>query len=198
MFVLKQFKLCFARWEPPPLAGEDTALDLQDIVFVLAALMCLISACVIVTRRNPVYAVIAMLPLFVGMATLFVLLKAPFLAAMQIMVYGGAILVVFLFVIMLINLRPEELKDDFAFGSYFLTAVGAGLMAGLMASFIKSGVPVGSKLEAAFAKAPPAAFGSIENISMPLFQEHIVPFELASVLIMVAVLGAVILSKRRV
>lgn len=185
---------------------------MTDFVFVLSGLVCLGSACAIVTRKNPVYSVIFMLPFFLGMAMLFVLLQAPFLAAMQMMVYGGAILVVFLFVIMLINLRPEELRDDFDFGGYFVPAIMGGLLGGLILSFALAGIPADSPLAKAFdapigvqkeghelvvAKDAPA-FGSLGSLSMPLFREYIVPFELTSILIVVAILGAVILAKKKV
>ncbi|MCW8131854.1 MAG: NADH-quinone oxidoreductase subunit J [Planctomycetota bacterium] len=194
-------------------------MDLVDLVFVLSGLLCLGSACAIVTRKNPVYSVICMLPFFIGMTILFVLLSAPFLAAMQMMVYGGAILVVFLFVIMLINLRPEELKDDFSLQAYAPPAIVGGMLGGLILSFVRHGIPAESALDRAFSLpvVPDAnnphlarsmemlgfgghapALGSIESISIPMFKQYVVPFELISLLIVVAVLGAVILAKKRV
>lgn len=183
-----------------------------DVVFILSGLLCLGSACTIVTRKNPVYSVIFMLPFFLGMTILFILLSAPFLAAMQMMVYGGAILVVFLFVIMLINLRPEEIKDDFSLWTYTPAAAVGGVLGGLILSFVRHGIPDGSPLDKAFREtasndrlmldlgmggvAPP--LGSIESISIPMFKQYVVPFELVSILIVVAVLGAVILAKKRV
>lgn len=190
---------------------------MDDLVFILSGAVCLGSAIAIVTRKNPVYSVIFMLPFFLGMTVLFVLLSAPFLAAMQMMVYGGAILVVFLFVIMLINLRPEELKDDFSFATYGPPVLICGVLGGLLLRFLVQAVPANSPLEQAFAQAVPAerviepplqplpgmgktlpALGSIESLSFPLFQQYVVPFELVSLLIVVAILGAVILAKRRV
>src|SRR3954462_8725892 len=99
-----------------------------DFVFIVAAVVCALSALAIVSQKNPVYSVVYMLPFFLGMTMIFVLLQATFLAAIQMIVYGGAILVVFLFVIMLINLKPEELRDDFAFRPYLFTTVGILLL----------------------------------------------------------------------
>lgn len=187
-------------------------MDSLDVVFILSSLLCLVSACAIVTRKNPVYSVVCMLPFFIGMTILFVLLSAPFLAAMQMMVYGGAILVVFLFVIMLINLRPEDLRDDFSLQTYAPPAIVGGMLGGLILSFVRHGIPEGSALQKAFeapittdrtlhvfglgGRAP--ALGSIDSIAVPLFKQYVVPFELVSLLIVVAVLGAVILAKKRV
>ena len=175
---------------------------MEHAIFLLAGATSFISACVLVSRRNPVYSVIFMLPFFLGLTVIFVLLSAPFLAAMQMMVYGGAILVVFLFVIMLINLRPEELKSDFSTSSYLLPAALAGLLGALVLGFVLTGIPSDSPLEEAFARKVEAAasappFGSIGNLSLPLFQQFLVPFELVSLLIAVAILGVVVLAKKK-
>src|SRR6185295_5265265 len=111
-----------------------------DFVFIVAGAVCVFSALAIVSQKNPVYSVVYMLPFFLGMTTLFVLMQATFLAAIQMIVYGGAILVVFLFVIMLINLKPEELKDDFAAVPYTLTTLGAAMLCGAITVFVRRGV----------------------------------------------------------
>ena len=125
---------------------------MSDLVFVVAGFVCLVSACAIVSQKNPVYSVLCMLPFFIGMAVLFVMLQAPFMAAMQMMVYGGAILVVFLFVIMLINLRPEEIKDDLTLLSYGSSAVLGGLLGGFLLSLVKEGIPAQSDLATKFSE----------------------------------------------
>ena len=177
-------------------------MSASDIIFVISAAVCILSAILIVSQRNPVYSVVYMLPFFLGMTMIFVLLQAPFLAAIQMIVYGGAILVVFLFVIMLINLKPEELRDDFALLPYLASIVGIlllGLGIGLLA---KSGAT--PAMETAFitevvkADAHVPLFGSAESLAGPLFRQHLIPFELASILIVVAMLGAVLLSKKKV
>lgn len=181
-----------------------------DVAFILAAVVCVLSGAAIVSRKNPVYSVVFMLPFFLGMTTLFVLLNAAFLASIQMIVYGGAILVVFLFVIMLINLRPEDLREDFSVVSWFLSCVGAGLLAAVLALFAHKGTT--SDMESSFAKAGitktesgevvtrsnKTVLGSVENVAYPMFEKQMVPFELASFLIVVATLGAVLLSKKRV
>ncbi|MCY3018956.1 MAG: NADH-quinone oxidoreductase subunit J [Planctomycetota bacterium] len=169
---------------------------LPDIIFLVSALVCVASAVAIVSRKNPVYSVVYMLPLFLGMTTIFVLLQATFLAAVQMIVYGGAILVLFLFVLMLINLKPEELRDDFSLVPRVLTTLGAAMLAGVIAVFARRGSTDG--LHHAFARDVDAAFGSVGSLATPLFKELVVPFELASVLIVVAIVGAVLLAKKKV
>jgi NADH-quinone oxidoreductase subunit J len=215
--------------------GRDafSGMELVDIVFAAIAVILIGSALGIVLQKNPVYSVVYMLPFFLGMTTLFVMLQATFLASIQMIVYGGAILVVFLFVIMLINLKPEELKDDFSVRGYALGFVAIGAFIGLIYVAVSQGVPSGistkklatgngsievaENLSTAFAMkieapkppksdvpgapmpAPAPVFGSINDVASPLFKGPIlVPFELASILIVVAMLGAVLLSKKRV
>ena len=185
-----------------------------DFVFIVAAVVCALSALAIVSQKNPVYSVVYMLPFFLGMTTLFVLLQATFLAAIQMIVYGGAILVVFLFVIMLINLKPEELKDDFSAIPWTLTTIGAAMLGAAITVFVRRGVEptvashvvdaagtsqqVADNLNTAFALPLDPSFGTVNSIAAPLFKNQVVPFELASVLIVVAILGAVLLSKKKV
>ena len=178
-------------------------MSASDILFLISAAACILSAILIVSQRNPVYSVVYMLPFFLGMTMIFVLLQATFLAAIQMIVYGGAILVVFLFVIMLINLKPDELRDDFALLPYLASIVAILLLGMGIGLLAKSGAT--ASLEAAFSSEiahDPASrapiFGSAESLAGPLFHQHLIPFELASILIVVAMLGAVLLSKRKI
>ena len=174
-----------------------------DVAFLVSAVVCILTAILIVSQKNPVYSVVYMLPFFLAMTVIFVLLQATFLAAIQMIVYGGAILVVFLFVIMLINLKPEELRDDFAWGPFLTASVATAVLGALMVLFIRHGATAAMEAEFLRPITPDplkagVAFGSIESLATPLFKYQMVPFELASVLIIVAILGAVLLSKRRV
>jgi NADH-quinone oxidoreductase subunit J len=167
-----------------------------DVVFVISALVCAVSAVAIVSRRNPVYSVVYMLPFFLGMTTIFILLQATFLAAIQMIVYGGAILVLFLFVLMLINLKPEELKGDFAAAPYALASLGAAMLAAALGFFGCAGASSG--MQEAFARPADASLGSVAGLAGPLFKLMLVPFELVSILIVAALVGAVLLSKKRI
>ena len=176
---------------------------MADLAFIIAAVVCVVSGVAIVSRKNPVYSVVWMLPFFLAMTSLFVMLDATFLASIQMIVYGGAILVVFLFVIMLINLKPDEIRDDFSTSSWFVSCLGAGLLSAALMLFAVRTTP---EMEQKFAiesaqivaRDNKTTFGSIENIAHPLFEKQMIPFELASVLIVVATLGAVLLSKRKI
>jgi NADH-quinone oxidoreductase subunit J len=167
-----------------------------DTVFLICAAVCILSAVLIVSQKNPVYSVVYMLPFFVSITVVFVLLQAAFLGAIQMIVYGGAILVVFLFVIMLINLKPEELADDFSIWHYSSASVLVGALGALILIYAQRGAT--PEMETAFAKPALAQFGSMESLAAPLFKQQIMPFELVSILIVVAILGAVLLSKKRV
>jgi NADH-quinone oxidoreductase subunit J len=102
----------------------------EDFVFGICAVVTVVSALLVVTRRNPVYSAFWLLPVFLALAIIFVMLLAPFMAAMQVLVYGGAIIVVFLFVIMLLNLGPEDLVSEGGIGRY---VAGFGIAAVLVA-----------------------------------------------------------------
>jgi NADH-quinone oxidoreductase subunit J len=170
---------------------------MADIAFLISAVVTVLCALIIVTRKNPIYSIIFMLPFFLAMSVIFVLLQAAFLAAIQIFIYGGAILVLFLFVVMLINLKSSELRDDFSLWPYVWASLGVGMFAGAVGFFINGGMT--RKLAMAFeAPAKNPFLGSCESLAAPLLKEHLVPFEVVSVLIFVALLGAVILSKKRV
>jgi NADH-quinone oxidoreductase subunit J len=138
----------------------------------------------------------AMLASFLGLAVIYLRLEAPFLAAIHVLVYTGAILVLFLFVIMLLNLKPDELGGEYPLPTRLAIA---GLSAGL---FGLIAFPL-SQDKRAFSPLPAATspdvgdFGSVVRVGTALFRDHALAFELISVLIMVAVFGGVLLAKRK-
>jgi NADH-quinone oxidoreductase subunit J len=161
-----------------------------DPVFAVSAAVTVGAGLGVVTQRNPVHCAISMLACFLGLAVLYLKLAAPFLAAIHVLVYTGAILVLFLFVIMLLNLKPEELGVEYPLKArLFLAALCAGLF-GLLA------LPLVQDTRK-FDDTLPAGFGSVETVGMALFNEYALAFELISVLIMVAVFGGVLLAKRK-
>jgi NADH-quinone oxidoreductase subunit J len=156
-------------------------------VFALAAVLC---AAATVTRRNPIHAALWLLGAFVSMAVLFLLLRAPFLAAMHVLVYTGAILVLFLFVIMLLNLQPEDLAFD-PHPQGRKARVVAALLA-LAAAGLVVATFIGSPRE--FPEAPDR-FGSLDEIGRVIFDAYVLPFELVAVLILAATVGALVLGR---
>jgi len=162
-----------------------------DPVFAAAALVTLGAALLTVSLRNPVHAAISMLAAFLGLAVIYLRLGAPFLAAIHVLVYTGAILVLFLFVIMMLNLKPDELGVEYPLKTRALIALMCG---GLFAAIALPLLQDERKLQ----QAPvPADFGGVEAVGTKLFTEYAFAFELISVLIMVAVFGGVLLAKRK-
>ena len=168
--------------------------DLQsDPVFYMAGGLAVLGGLGVVTRRNPIYAAVSMLVAFLALAVIYLLVHAPFLAAMHVLVYTGAIMVLFLFVIMLLNLRPDELGQE-----YPLPARGAValLCAGLFAVLAAPAL-LDPALREPLKPVDPG-FGSVQAVGMALFQNpYALSFELASALILVAVFGGVVLAKKK-
>ncbi len=166
---------------------------MADPVFYAAGGVAVFAGLGVVTRRSPMYSAISMLVAFLALAVLYLLLSAPFLAAMHVLVYTGAILVLFLFVIMLLNLKPEELGQE-----YPLPARGAvaALCLGLFALLAAPAL-----LDPSLRGAPKAVagdFGSVKAVGLALFQNpYALPFELASALILTAIFGSVVLAKKK-
>jgi NADH-quinone oxidoreductase subunit J len=149
----------------------------------------------VVTRRNPVHAVLWMLILFVHIAGLYIFLNAEFLAAIQIIVYAGAILVLFLFVIMLLNLKQEETVKKYQ--TQWPIGAGIGVLFAIFFVLIVSKItvipPLG-KYSVDFIKSE----GSLMTVGKVLYREYLFPFEVASIVLLVAIIGAVVLAKRRI
>ena len=159
-------------------------------VFAVTAVVTLFSAMMCVTRRNPVYSAVWLLVCFLSFAVLYISLSAPFLAAIHVLVYTGAILVLFLFVIMLLNLQEHEYAQEYPAPTRLgVAALSTGLFATLSWALIS---------DPTLRETPVVAdsFGSIESVGMLLFRTYGLPFELVSLLIVVAMFGAIILAKR--
>ena len=179
-----------------------------DPVFLVASLVAGGSAILMVTRRNPVYAALWLMQCFLAVAVIFLKLQAPFLAAVHVLVYTGAILVLFLFVIMLLNLTPKELGEEHSAPAKALAlGVCAALFLLLAGSFLKGAraegddfpPPAAAEVQVGKEKMriPAEDWGGVKHVGAELFSPRfVVPFEVVSVLIVVAILGAVVLAKR--
>ncbi len=163
-------------------------LDVVAVLFWVAGLVAVGSAVTVVVSRSPVYSVLFLVVNFFATSLLFLLLGAEFLAITQILVYAGAILVLFLFVVMLLNLRRTRglRTSPVAIFAYLLTVLLGGLFVWKLASTIPSFEPA--------QKEPP--LGSIEVIGQLLFTRYLFVFEATSVLLFVAVIGAVVMAKQ--
>jgi NADH-quinone oxidoreductase subunit J len=166
----------------------------QAIAFYVIAAVILGFAVLVVTTRDTVHSVLFLVLDFLGVAALYVLLHAPFLAAIQILVYAGGIVVLYLFVVMLVNLkRPPEAHSDphrrSKLGFWLAGAVLAELAA---ITALSAKLPPTAPLQAA---AMPVV-GNTERVGWLLYTSYLIPFEIASMLLLVAMIGAIVLAKR--
>jgi len=165
-------------------------MAIQDIFFYLFAALTLLCAFLVVVNpftRSPVTSAMFLVLVIVSMAGLFVLLQAFFLAAVQILVYAGAVMVLFLFVIMLLDLKEEARRHYKTFGVVTgLLSVGA-LAAIAFRAIWTSGVGAGLQ---------PQTEGATRPLGKLLFTQYLLPFEIVSVLLLVAMVGVILLSKK--
>jgi len=185
-------------------------VDLTTGVFWAFAGWAILSALLCVTRRNAVSAALWLVSAMFALAGLFVLLGAQFIAAIQVLVYAGAVMVLFLFVIMLLNIgeAPREWRR------WWIAVPGLGVTAVLLAQLVSLRGYTPTRLADEFSSMPnpdPAlvfpegslalqaaeAHGVVGAVARPLFQSYLVPFEITSVLLLAAVVGAVVLAKKR-
>ncbi len=160
---------------------------METFLFWIFALIGVGCGAMVVVHRNPMHSAIYLVVTMLCLAGLYALLHGAFVAVIQVLVYAGAVMVLMLFVIMMLNLRPETLQYE---GSP-LTWCIAALIGVLMVVAIIPPFP------RALLGVPPASFGTIEEVGTKLFTVYILPFELTSVLLLIAIIGAVILTKRR-
>lgn len=166
---------------------------MAQATFYYLAAASIVSALLAVTRRNPVHSMLWVLALFMHVAGIFLLLGAEFLAAVQVIVYAGAILVFYLFVIMLLDLPGEVARPRF--GRHWPLAALGGLSWALLAWFGRTG----AGLAAAAGRAPEDGPipGSLAQMGALLFGPFALPFEIASLVLLAAIIGAVVLAGRR-
>ena len=160
--------------------------------YTFTALM-LAAALSVVFNRQPIYSVLSLLVVMFCLASLFVMLGAYFVAALQVLLYAGAVLVLFLFVIMLLNLEPETLAR-----MRIITLRGAGTVAAVWLFVLLAKVFWLSAPQAPVpAEAVAQASGTVESIGRLLFTTYLLPFELTSFIILAAITGAVTLAKQK-
>ncbi len=163
---------------------------MQIAFFYFFSGLSVLSALCVVFFRNTLSAAVSLVVSLFGVACLFGLLEAHFLAAMQVLVYAGAVMVLFLFVIMLLNLGREELlRIKLSFLGIIGTAVGTCL--GLL-WLVKSQGLRGSVLDAGVG----SDYGTVKGVGQLLFGEYLIPFELTSILLLVAIIGAITLARK--
>ncbi len=164
-------------------------------LFYVFAAVAVVASLLVIAQRNPIYSVLLLIASFGALSGLYVLLDAPFVAVTQIVVYAGAIMVLFLFVVMLLNAPHEETDYDESVHPLrrpgpmrFGAALAAALVVELLWALTKGGGETGV--------FPAAAVSSVRAIGRSLFTDYAFAFEVTSVLILVAMVGAVVLARR--
>jgi NADH-quinone oxidoreductase subunit J len=173
-------------------------LTAQAVFYYMAAAS-VVSALLAVTRKNPVHSMLWVLALFLHVAGIYLILGAEFLAAVQIIVYAGAILIFYLFVLMLLDLPDEEARPRF--GKHWPLAAAVGICFAALAWLAQVETLDGAQAELAPTSAPSelqkAPFGSLHEVGMALFSTFALPFEIAGLVLLAAIIGAVVLARRR-
>jgi NADH-quinone oxidoreductase subunit J len=166
----------------------------QAIAFYFLAACILGFAVLVISTKETVHSVLFLVLDFLAVAALYVLLNAPFLAAIQILVYAGGIVVLYLFVVMLVNLRrpAEAHADPRRYGKLGFLLAGAVLAELAAIAVFSSSLPATLPVPGA---AMPVA-GNTEQVGWLLYTSYLIPFEIASMLLLVAMIGAIVLAKR--
>ena len=160
--------------------------------FYFLSAVAVVSAILVITRKNPVHSALSLIVTLLSVAGLYLMLYAPFVAGVQIILYAGGIMVLFLFVIMLVNI--ERAQREYVFNHQWHVGIAASLLLGAMLFFVY-------KRGATIFPANPMRIAEENNpqqFGMLLFQSYLLPFEIASLLLLVAIVGAVVMAKKRV
>jgi NADH-quinone oxidoreductase subunit J len=167
-------------------------VTLEAILFYLFAVGGITSALLVVTRRNPIISALWLIANFFCLAGIYLTLHAQFIAVIQILVYAGAIMVLFVFVIMLLNLGDERrLRDGFSWKKVVAGGLGFGVLMELIYIFLMQTGSSSIDLTRA------TNVGTVEAIGKQLFTRFLFPFEVTSLLLTAAIVGAIVLAKKK-
>jgi NADH-quinone oxidoreductase subunit J len=166
-------------------------LTAEKVIFFIFAVPLVATALGVLVARSPMYAAMNLVAAFFFMAGIYVLLTAHLIAFMQILVYAGAVMVLFLFVVMLLSLGDEHIGRDRKRAMQYLGVVGAVAIASVLASAI-------ARVSDGGMRAVDGTFGTVKAVGNVLFTEFLLPFEATSLLLLVAIVGAVVVAKERI
>ncbi|GAB4294119.1 MAG: NADH-quinone oxidoreductase subunit J [Desulfuromonadia bacterium] len=166
---------------------------METLFFAIVALVAIISGILVITCKNPINNALALIMTFFCLATFYVTLDAPFMAAIQVIVYAGAIMVLIVFVIMLLNLRAEVGKRS-SHALFVSILMFLGILAQTLL-LVSKGAMTGAK--GTILPEQIAQLGHTELIGKTMFTSFLLPFEVTSVLLLAAIVGAVVLSKKK-
>lgn len=165
-------------------------MGITPILFWFLSVMALFSALMVITSKNPMYSVIWLIMVFFAISGHYLLLNAQFLAIVNIIVYAGAIMVLFLYVLMLMDLKKETEPQKNRWIKIAGAVAGGCLLLVLVAALKKA--DTANKV----AQTGQGDIGLIQNLGKILFNEYVIPFEIASILFLSAMVGAVVIGKK--
>ena len=160
--------------------------------FYFLAIVAIISAIAVITRRNPVHAALSLIVTLLSLAGLYLMLYAPFVAGVQIVLYAGGIMVLFLFVIMLVNLE-KNIREYQWNKQWMVGTIAALALGGLLVFVVRRGYDIFPKT---FVGLPETQ--NTQQVGVWLYGNYMLPFEIASLLLLVAIVGAVVMAKKRI
>ena len=167
-------------------------MSLEPILFAILAVMAVVSALMVITRKSPISASMFLVMHFVTLGGLYLLLNAQFMAAIQILVYAGAIMVLVVFVIMLLNLGSEESLSEKMTSRESIGVLLSMLFGGaLIFAIMQARRPAVTNV-----RPDAVANGTVEMVGQALFTTYVFPFEMVSLVLLAAAVGAVVLTKR--
>lgn len=166
-------------------------MNATAIIFWALSALALLSGLMVILSKNPVYSVLWLISLFFAISGHYILLNAQFLAIVNIIVYAGAIMVLFLFVIMLMNLDATS-EPKKKVWMKFAGAISGGMLLWVLLSVVRSSIDMRGKI----AVTNTGDIGLVENLGKVLFTQYAVPFEICSVLFLSAMVGAVVIGKK--
>jgi NADH-quinone oxidoreductase subunit J len=162
-------------------------MNLTTILFILLSALALGSAVLMITRKNPVHSVLYLVVTFFAISGHYILLNAQFLAIVNLIVYAGAIMVLFLFVVMMMNLNTDAEQQKNRALQFAGVIAGGCLLLVLLAALKDS---TGNVMTGT------GDYGLVKNLGKVLFNDYVIPFEISSVLFLSAIVGAVVIGKR--
>jgi len=171
---------------------------LESLLFIIMSLIIIACAIGVVFQKNPIYSAVFLIQTMVSLAVLYVLLHAQFVAAVQVMVYAGAIMVIFVFVIMLLNLNKDDLEGD---RNKLPMQKPAAIILGLMLVVMIGVIMTRTIYQGAQGEYTPEVMDQIGNtqlVGKMLFTKYVLPFEIASILLFAAIVGAIVLAKKQI
>ena len=166
-------------------------MGITQIIFWFLSALALLSAIMVISSKNPVHSVLWLIVVFFAISGHYILLNAQFLAIVNLIVYAGAIMVLFLFVIMLMNLNAET-EPQKNIWMKFAGAISGGSILLILISVIRSSPELKNRV----AQVKEGDIGLIKNLGVSLFTDYAVPFEISSVLFLSAMVGAVVIGKK--